>query len=100
MPSLFPNDFAYLQAALQHIRQASPLQLHCYPDEQRVELTAPEDLARRPASCPEKSGRKTVSFCSRPTRMSFRERSNAVARKKRPGRAFTICGRSIRCSNG
>ena len=47
MPSLFQNDFAYLEAALQHLRQASPLQLHCYPDEQRVELSAPEDLAHR-----------------------------------------------------
>jgi hypothetical protein len=47
MPSLFQDDFGYLQAALRYLRQKESLQMELYPDSRRVELTAPEDLRYR-----------------------------------------------------
>jgi len=47
LPSLFADDFSYLQAALQHLRQSNSQQVEFYPDEQRIELTAPEELKHR-----------------------------------------------------
>ncbi|MBI3302225.1 MAG: ATP-dependent helicase, partial [Deltaproteobacteria bacterium] len=47
MPSLFRDDFTYLQAAMQHIRQTMPLQVEFFPEEQQVTFTAPEELKHR-----------------------------------------------------
>ncbi|MEX2530806.1 MAG: DEAD/DEAH box helicase [Gemmatimonadota bacterium] len=68
MPSLFPSDFSYLCSALEHLDTRQTIQFTCYGDEERVDLTAPEDLAERfellpPEAFPEQgsfilSGRK------------------------------------------
>jgi superfamily II DNA or RNA helicase len=47
MPSLFRDDFIYLQAAMQHLRQTLPFQVEFFPEEQQVTFTAPEDLKHR-----------------------------------------------------
>ena len=47
LPSLFPNDFAYLQAAIAHLRQSQPLQVEFTPSEQRADLTPTEELKQR-----------------------------------------------------
>lgn len=47
LPSLFPDDYTYLVTALQHLRQAVPMQVEYYHDERMMELTAPEDLRYR-----------------------------------------------------
>ena len=47
MPSLFTHDYAYARAALEYLRQHRRIQVAFYDDEQRIDLTAPEDLARR-----------------------------------------------------
>ena len=47
MPSLYASDFAYLQHGLEHLRKDNPLQLDFYPDEERVDFVAPEDLKER-----------------------------------------------------
>ncbi len=47
IPSLFQDDFAYLHAAIQHLRQTKPLQAEFNLHDGRVELTAPEDLKHR-----------------------------------------------------
>ncbi len=45
--SLFPNDYAYFQEAIKQIQQEEWLQVEFYPEDQRLELTAPEDLQHR-----------------------------------------------------
>jgi len=47
MPSLYPDDFAYLQAALKHIRDQNKLQVEFLESKQQIELTATEDLSHR-----------------------------------------------------
>jgi superfamily II DNA or RNA helicase len=47
MPSLFRDDFAYLRAGIEHIRQLQPLQVQFFADEQRIDLTPPEELKQR-----------------------------------------------------
>ncbi len=47
MSSLFQDDFTYLHAAIQYLRQAETIQAEFYHDEQQVVLTAPEDLRHR-----------------------------------------------------
>ncbi len=47
LPSLFPDDFSYLQAAIGHIRSSQPIQAEFYPDEQRIDLTPPDELMQR-----------------------------------------------------
>ena len=49
LPSLFPSDYNFLQAALLHLRQSSDnkMQVDFYDEEQRVLLTAPTDLKER-----------------------------------------------------
>jgi superfamily II DNA or RNA helicase len=46
-PSLFKDDLSYLKAAISQVRQAQPLHAEFYPEEQRVDLTAPEELKQR-----------------------------------------------------
>lgn len=46
-PSLFPDDFAYLRAALESIGRSEPIQADYDPDRRRVELTMPEELRHR-----------------------------------------------------
>ena len=41
MPSLFKNDYTYLDRALHYLQQLGKLQVERYPDEQRIDLTAP-----------------------------------------------------------
>lgn len=47
LPTLFKDDYAYARDALSFIRQYYPLQVQCYPEEKRIDLTAPEDLKYR-----------------------------------------------------
>ncbi len=47
MPTLFRDDFAYLEAAVRHLRQSQPLQVEFLPERRRVDLTPPEDLKQR-----------------------------------------------------
>ncbi|MDZ7697622.1 MAG: DEAD/DEAH box helicase [Deltaproteobacteria bacterium] len=47
MPSLFPDEYAYLKAALEHLKKAARMQVAFYDDEKRIDLTAPEDLQHR-----------------------------------------------------
>ena len=47
MSSLFPDDFTYMQSAIQHLRQTMPMQAEFYSDERRMDLTATEDLKYR-----------------------------------------------------
>ena len=47
LSSLFPNDFAYLQSAIAHLRQSQPLQVEFTPSEQRADLTPTEELKQR-----------------------------------------------------
>ncbi|MFH1953318.1 MAG: DEAD/DEAH box helicase [Pseudomonadota bacterium] len=47
MPSLFKDDYDYFKAAVQYLKQGLKIQVAFYEDEQRIDLTAPEDLARR-----------------------------------------------------
>jgi ERCC4-related helicase len=47
MPSLFEDDYTYLNAAIGHLRHFGGIQATCYPNEKRIDLTAPEDLKLR-----------------------------------------------------
>jgi hypothetical protein len=47
MPSLFENDYTYLNAAIDHLRHSGGIQAACYPNEKRIDLTAPDDLKQR-----------------------------------------------------
>jgi len=47
LPTLFRDDFDYLKEALSFMKQYYPLQVNWYPDEKRIDLTAPEDLRYR-----------------------------------------------------
>lgn len=47
MPSLFADDYAYLEAALKHIHQQETIQTEFFPAERRIEITAPEGLKHR-----------------------------------------------------
>jgi len=47
MPTLYGSDFDYVKAAIQYLRQSEPLQAEFDPENQRIELTAPEDLQYR-----------------------------------------------------
>jgi SNF2 family DNA or RNA helicase len=47
MPSLFSNDFDYTMAAINYLRSFTDIQAEFYPDEQRVDLTPPDDLQHR-----------------------------------------------------
>ena len=41
------NDYAFLKAAIEHLKKVLKIQVAFYGDEQRIDLTAPEDLQRR-----------------------------------------------------
>ena len=47
LPSLFEDDFHYLQSALKYIGRNGALQAEFYPEEKRIDFTAPEDLRHR-----------------------------------------------------
>ncbi len=47
MPSLFQNDFSYVVAALEQLRQEKDLQLNILEDELLIELTMPQELRDR-----------------------------------------------------
>lgn len=47
MPSLFSGDFDYLHSALSHLKRHEEFQMIAYPDEKRLDFTAPEDLLHR-----------------------------------------------------
>lgn len=47
MPSLFPDTYSYMNAAITHVRQYQSIQAAFYPDEKRIDMTAPEDLKHR-----------------------------------------------------
>ena len=46
-PSLYASNFAYTQAALDHLRTHTELQFETEPDEQLIRLHLPDDLADR-----------------------------------------------------
>lgn len=46
-PSLFANDYLYSAAALKEIEEDLGLQINCLDDEQRIELTMPDELRQR-----------------------------------------------------
>jgi len=47
MPSFFQDDFHYLDSALSRLSRQEPFQISRYPEERRLDFTAPEDLAHR-----------------------------------------------------
>ncbi len=47
MPSLFQNNYAFLDAALQYLQQSLTIQADFYPNEYRIDLAAPEELKHR-----------------------------------------------------
>ena len=47
MPSLFPDDYTYLNASIAYLRHMGGIQATSYPDDQRIDLTAPEELKHR-----------------------------------------------------
>jgi len=47
MPSLFADDYSYLKAALEHLKNNARIQVSFYDNEQRIDLTASDDLQRR-----------------------------------------------------
>jgi len=47
LPTLYEDDFTYLRAAIDHLRQSEPMQVRFHPNEQRITLTAPEELHHR-----------------------------------------------------
>ncbi len=46
-PSLFANDYLYSAGALKEIEEELGLQINCLDDEQRIELTMPDELRKR-----------------------------------------------------
>jgi superfamily II DNA or RNA helicase len=59
--SIFEDDYAYLEAAIKQIQENQWLQVETYPEEKRLELTAPDDLKHRfrflpPETWPEDGG--------------------------------------------
>ena len=44
MPSLFQNDYAFTESAIQYLRNASDMQVDFSPNEQRIDLTPNEEL--------------------------------------------------------
>jgi len=47
MASLFADDFSYLVAALDALRETERLEVRSWPEEQRIDLVAPESLKHR-----------------------------------------------------
>jgi len=47
MSSLFPDDYTYLNASIAYLRHMGGIQATSYPDDQRIDLTAPEELKHR-----------------------------------------------------
>ena len=47
MPTLFEDDFQYLQSAISYLRRKEDFQVQFYPEEKRIDFTAPPDLAHR-----------------------------------------------------
>ena len=47
MPSLFQDDYTYLEASIRYLRQVQAIQADFYPDERRIDMTAPEELKHR-----------------------------------------------------
>ncbi|MCD4769535.1 MAG: DEAD/DEAH box helicase, partial [Bacteroidales bacterium] len=47
MPSLFPDNYTYLNASIAYLRHMGGIQATSYPDDQRIDLTAPEELKHR-----------------------------------------------------
>jgi superfamily II DNA or RNA helicase len=47
MPSLFQNEYDYVDAAINYLRTSNKIQVDLYPNDQRLDLTPPEDLLYR-----------------------------------------------------
>ena len=47
MPALFPDNYTYLNASIAYLRHMGGIQATSYPDDQRIDLTAPEELKHR-----------------------------------------------------
>ncbi|MDA3791209.1 MAG: helicase-related protein, partial [Desulfobacula sp.] len=47
MPTLFPDTYSYMKASITHLRQYQSIQAAFYPDEKRIDMTAPDDLKHR-----------------------------------------------------
>lgn len=52
LPTVFPDDYSFAKAAIEHVRQESDLQARFYDSDKRFELTIPEDFKRRCAYLP------------------------------------------------
>jgi len=46
MPSLFPDNYSYIKASITHLGRQN-FQAAFYPDEKRIDMTAPNDLKQR-----------------------------------------------------
>lgn len=47
MPSLFPDDFAYLREAVEYVRRGQPIQAEFDDNQKAVNITAPSELENR-----------------------------------------------------
>jgi superfamily II DNA or RNA helicase len=47
MPTLFPDTYSYMKASIDHLGQDQSVQAVFYPDERRIDMTAPHDLKHR-----------------------------------------------------
>jgi superfamily II DNA or RNA helicase len=47
MPSLFNDDYAYVELGIRYLRQFGPIQADLYPDEKRIDLTSNTELKSR-----------------------------------------------------
>lgn len=65
MPSLFEDDYTYLEVALNHLGESRNLQMRMDPEAKMVEFTAPKELAQRFRFLPKeiwpKNGRFSLS---------------------------------------
>ena len=62
MHTLYGGEFNYLKAALNFLRESEPLQVESYPEEQRLDLTATEDLKQRYRFLPKEIWPKDGAF--------------------------------------
>lgn len=52
MPSLFEDDYAFVETALEHLRRTEDVRSVCRPSEKLIELEWPDDLRRRYGKLP------------------------------------------------
>lgn len=75
MPSLFLDDFSYVEAALEQLKQEQDLQLNILKDELLIELTMPQELRQRYARFP----KEILPEKNKPLRLSADKKAIARA---------------------